>query len=329
MNEMTLDGRKTNYNIINKSVLFFVQWLKYIGLLILYRLMGINTAGFKFLWRENTITFSTENLSVRQLKRLTKGRSPAFAREAAKRLYELGEKDYAIEIIIKQMNLYKNPKTHPRIKRETCSQAAKALGQLKDRRAIEPLFEALGELGYDAAYALANIDGEAVEKRLLGLAAWSSKEGFYAINALGFMKNRKVVPKLIRILEHPDDYKDYVEESRAFICKSHALEILGAYRDDEVAEDAFKKYISKSKIDSILFNYIGKNGEDSIYREIVKKYTWDTYLDSEKKKFPFRNVFLDYWSEYSDDVCPFASKEEVEEMRKEVLGKIWNALMNA
>src|SRR5207344_988536 len=75
--------------------------------------------------------------SVGKLKRIVKDNIiPHNKRMAAIRLYDLGEKDFAIAFLIEQMNLYTKPDTPANIKNETCVHAAIALGRINDRRAI-------------------------------------------------------------------------------------------------------------------------------------------------------------------------------------------------
>jgi hypothetical protein len=302
---------------------------RYIWYLIKLKMRGANMIGIKMV-SPGVLTFSVEGLSVKQLKAVTKGEMPAFARVAAVRLYELGEKDYAIDFLINQMNLFKDPKVHENIKRETCPEAAKALGKLRDTRAIEPLFEALGELAYGAAYGLAKINGPEVEKRLLLLAESNQKEGVYAAVALGYMKNQTIISKLIQILEHYKEYEEKIKDRWIPFIRMHTLRILGSYTGDKIAEDAFKKFLSKPDIGFILLDYLHQDKyrlQSEIEWEIVVKYGWDSYLDMEERRFAFRYTSLDRWKEYSNVPCPFESQAEVERLREKIIDQIWNEMM--
>ena len=63
-------------------------------------------------------------------KRLEKKGIPAQQRELAIELYNLGDKDYAPDFLIRQMNQYKDPMVHETAKRETCMATALTLGRL-------------------------------------------------------------------------------------------------------------------------------------------------------------------------------------------------------
>ncbi|MCL5879074.1 MAG: hypothetical protein M1428_04680 [Deltaproteobacteria bacterium] len=240
---------------------------------------------------QHGFTFSPEGLSITDLKWVIKYEdSPAFAREAAIKLYELGQKDYAMDFLIKQMNQYKDPKTHKNIIRETCPHTAKALGELGDKRAIEPLLEALGKLGYEAAYGLAKIDGPDVEQRLLKLAESDDTKGIYAAVALGYMKNKFIVPRLIDILDHADEYKQKIKDMWINFIKLYIKPILGTYKDNEEAEKAFLKYLTDSDISYILFLYLHQEqyNKHELEWEIVTKYKWTDYLTTDEEIYAIR-----------------------------------------
>lgn len=250
-------------------------------------------------------------------KMLEKKGIPADQRKLALELYRLGEEEYALDFLIRQMNQYKDPAVHKNIKRETCMATALTLGRLRDRRAIDPLFEGLGEIcRFAAAYALAKINGPDVEERLIKLVSLDNKKGLHAIIALGFLNNEKAVPYLIKIMEHLDEYEKRYENDCAFdLVENIILGVLGLYPNNESADAAFRKFISKFHIILFLSDYVHEDvwsGSFIITHEIgwkvVKKYGWDRFIDSEKKR----------------DACEYTTSDKwAEDLRKEIADKIW------
>jgi hypothetical protein len=259
-------------------------------------------------------------LSIENLKELVDKGIPAEKRMAAIELYQRGEKDFAIKFLIKQMNLYKDPKTHENIKRETCMASAVILGRLKDKLAVEPLFEALGEISRcAAAYALAKINGPEIEERLLNIVGLETLKGIHAAIALGLMRNEKVVPNLIYLIEHKKEYEEKYKNNIAMeLFDLHAFMILGTYKENRLAEKAFRKHLTKAGIKSILMGFISheKYPQSYIFSnemawEIAKKYGWDKYFDTEEEKYVFTYTNPEKW---------------VEDMRNEIVEIIWKEI---
>lgn len=263
-----------------------------------------------------------KKLSIEELKRIIVQGVPAEQRMAAIELYERGERDYAINLLIEQMNLYKDPKAHDNVKRETCMAAAAALGRLKDERAIKPLFDGLGEISRGAAaYALAKINGKRVEEELIKLVSLENKKGIHAVIALGFMKSHEVVDIIIYLIEHSKEfeekYKNVISMEMIFGTIGYGLRILGSYINNRVAEDNFKKFLKKTYIGFFLSGYVSfekcpqSHFIDETEWEIVKKYGWDKYLDTEEKRYAFTYSNPDKW---------------VEDLRNEIVDEIWQEI---
>lgn len=266
-------------------------------------------------------------LSTKELKRIiiTTATTPAHKRFAAVRLYKLGETDFAISFLIGQMNLYKDPETHRNTINETCTSTAEELGRLKDPRAIEPLFEALDALGYSAAYGLAKIDGPDIEKRLLEISKADTREGIYASIALGYMKNETIVRRLIHFLEHAKELKEMFKDTWLGFHVAYVINILGAYKNNREAEEAFRKVLNRLYISFILRDYLVQNDypeSRDLEWEIVKKYNWDKYIDTDAKKFAFSFRDISWWSEDFKTPCPFKSDAEIIKLREEVAENI-------
>lgn len=271
-----------------------------------------------------------DNMSTTRLIIITKtSRVPAYARRAAIRLYELGEKNYAIDFLIKQMNRYKQSSTDKNIISETCPKAAIELGRLKDKRAIEPLFEALGELGFGPAFGLAQLKDPTIEERLNKLAEGESKVSIFAAVALGYMKNELVIPRLIHLLENHKEYEIKINDVQSWL-KIEIVKILGAYIGNSLAEISFKKNVNKNDIDWFLSRYIHPDehpSQRSLEWEIVTKYDWKAYLDTDENIFAFRHAHIDKWKEYSDRPCPFKTMEDADNHRQVVVNSIMKALL--
>lgn len=249
---------------------------------------------------------------------------PALARAAAVRLYQIGKKKYATDFLIKQMNQYKLSEAHRNINSEVCPEAAKELGRLGDDRAIEPLFEALGELGFGPAIGLAQHGDPTIEKRLAQLVEGESKVAVFAAVCLGYMKNEAIVPRLIFLFEHHQEYEKAVNDRISRLGRE-LIHILGAYEANELAEQFFRANVNKSDIDWILCMYLHQNKYPSLRWlewEIVMKYGWNIYLDTDAKIFAFRHTFLDRWENYSDAPCPFKSEADTEKLRGEIVESI-------
>lgn len=249
---------------------------------------------------------------------------PALAREAAVRLYHLGKKRYAINFLIRQMDQYKSPATHRNIISETCPEAAKELGRLGDEHAIEPLFEALGELGYGPAIGLAQHGNPGIENRLVKLAEGETKVAVFAALCLGYMKKEFVVPRLIDLLEQHQKYEEVIHDQIHRLHTELKL-ILGAYRENLIAEQCFSDNLEKSDIDWILSSYLHQDQYCSqrwLEWEIVNKYQWQKYIESENEKFAFRHTSIGRWKEFSNTPCPFTSEENVIDLRQQILNSI-------
>jgi hypothetical protein len=269
--------------------------------------------------------------SIGKLKRIVKNNTIPFnTRLAAARLYEVGEHDFAISALIKQMNLYLNPDTPNQIKNETCCYAAIELGRTKDERAIAPLFKALGELPFfSASHALAQINGPEVVDNLERLASLENPKGIHAIIALGLIKHEKAVPFLMEIVEHEQEFNN---KYRGDFCNDlltyYACKIIGLY-DNEAAKNLFLSTLTKDGVAFFLFDYVhfarfprAYNVNDVGWR-VAKKYGWDKYINSEATEFVFFFTHISHWGNYCKTACPFKSEGEVDELREDIKNKIW------
>lgn len=132
--------------------------------------------------------------------------APAIARNLARELYKLGEEKYALDVIIEQLNRYKDPDYHPRSKAEICPNAISDLGLLGDMRAIPPLLDVLSEFPSRAAQALYRIGGEDLELQLHNFSKIDDARGLGAVLALGYMRIPEALQKIIDIVKNYDLY---------------------------------------------------------------------------------------------------------------------------
>ena len=105
--------------------------------------------------------------------------------------------------------------------------AAKALGEAKDARAVEPLIAALGDkgCGYTAANALAKIGKPAVEPLIVALKNENPFVRRNAAEALGEIKDSSAVKPLINALNDND-----------LIVRRNAAKALGKIKDSSAEE---------------------------------------------------------------------------------------------
>ncbi len=276
--------------------------------------------------------------SIGKLKRIVRSNViPHNRRMAALRLYELGEKDLAINFLIEQMNLYKKPETPRQTICETCVNCAIALGRLKDDRAKPALIESLGSLPYfGASYALSLLNGRDTIAELQKYSSLETERGIHAAIALGFMGHDSALPLLTKILENKNSYDDKFNQSLASAGISFwAYQIIGLF-DDNNAKKIFLSNLNDSFIDIFLFEYVHYVMFPQAYTvgnevgwQITVKYGWDKYIDSDGARFACMSVFLDGWSRYFKTDCPFKTQEDVDSLRKTIRGKIRSALTNA
>ncbi len=272
----------------------------------------------------------------KNFKEITKStiESPMVKRSAAMRLYELGEKDYAFEVLINQMLQYKNPHVPNNIKYETCTETIIALGQLVEKRAIEYLIEAMDEFSDIPAFALALINGTDLIKRLLDLSIIQGIRGFGATLSLGFMNNKDVLPNVIEILEHTNEYQQKYRGKIMWQLRDDIMYMLGNY-DNETAREVFIDRIQLSDIKQYARNYEIVERRLSYFKytdlstlgwKIVKKYSWDKYLDTNEKRFVFSGYVVNQWGKVYNTPCPFKSDAEVEKIRDGIIEKIWREI---
>jgi HEAT repeat protein len=105
--------------------------------------------------------------------------------------------------------------------------AAKALGEAKDARAVEPLIAALGDkgCGHTAANALAKIGKPAVEPLIVALKNENPFVRRNAAEALGEIKDPSAVKPLINALKDND-----------LIVRRNAAKALGKIKDSSAEE---------------------------------------------------------------------------------------------
>ncbi len=105
--------------------------------------------------------------------------------------------------------------------------AAKALGEAKDARAVEPLIAALGDksCGHTAANALAKIGKPAVETLIVALKNENPFVRRNAAEALGEIKDASAVKPLINALKDND-----------LIVRRNAAKALGKIKDSSAEE---------------------------------------------------------------------------------------------
>jgi hypothetical protein len=278
---------------------------------------------------------TVKKYSIRELKRITKNNIvPHNKRMAAIRLYELREKDFAINFLIEQMSLYAKPGTPYQTINETCVNTAIALGRINDKRAITPLFNALGELPFfGASYALGLMNGSEITTELVKLATLESRKGIHAIIALGFMKHERALPFLIEIIEHQQEFeKNYQKDSSTQLLTHFAFKILGLY-DNGAAKNLFLSNLTKDRMAFLLSDYVHFERFPHAYTvgnevgwHIAKKYGWDKYVKSDDQQFAFLFTHISHWATYCKTTCPFKSQDEVDALREDIKNKIWQEL---
>ncbi len=226
------------------------------------------------------------------LKELLKTEPPAGIRLVARRLYQLGEQDFALKLILDQMNRYKDPATHKNIKMETCPAAAIELGHLGDKRAIPDLIEAMNIYTFDAAFALSLLDGKELKKSLRVLSKTEGLKGIGAIFALGLMGDTSVLPNIVDLIKNEQIYIDryFLDKPKWPWITYQILYILGNY-DKRDAEKFFLKTVTRHNILWFLMNYAFEE-DTQAYKlrtdfwtlgwRIVKKFGWDRYLKSSR-----------------------------------------------
>jgi len=278
---------------------------------------------------------NVQKYSISKLKRITKNDIiPHNKRMAAIRLYELGEKDFAINFLIEQMTQYEKPGTSDQTINETCVNTAIALGRINDRRAIIPLLNALGELPFfGASYALGIMNQSEIIAELVKLASIDNRKGIHAIVALGFMKHETALPFLIEIIENQQEFdKKFEKESSARLLTHIAFKILGQY-DNHSAQNLFLSNLTKDVIAFLLSDYVHFERFPHAYSvgnkvgwHVAKKYGWDKYVKSDREQFAFLFTHISHWTTYCKTTCPFKSQEEVEALREDIKDKIWQEL---
>lgn len=261
---------------------------------------------------------------------------PAMERSAAMRLYELGEREVGFETILRQMRQYKDPNVHRNTKYETCTAAMIALGQLGDGRAVEDLFEALGEFTDIPAFALSLINGKDLEERLLELSKVEGGQGFGAKLALGFMGSKKGLPDIIEILNAENEYRERFKGKIMGFLRDDLMYMFGNYLIEE-AQRVFLNKLNKSDIERFARDYeiierrrtrYGDKYTDlsTLGWRIVKKYGWDRYLDTEEKRFPFSGYVVSQWTKVYDGSCPFKQQSEADQIRDIIIESIWKEI---
>jgi len=261
---------------------------------------------------------------------------PAEVRAAAVRLYELGDKDLAIEMLLRQFRQYKDPNVHPNIKGETCITTMLTIGQLGDKRVIDDIIEAFDEFSAHAAFAASLLGGEDLQERLLDLSKDKGIKGFSAIIALGFMKNKEVLPTIIGMLSTWQEYNERFEGKVVYPLRSYIMYILSNY-DNVTAEQLFVDNLTKPDIDRYAsdYSFVERRLAHGGYKyvdlstfgwRISKKYGWDKHLDTDGKRFAFESVSILHWKNYYKTLCPFESDAEVEKLRDGIVEKIWKEI---
>lgn len=276
--------------------------------------------------------------SVSKLKRIVRNNLiPHNKRMAAIRLYQLGEKDFAVNFLIEQMSLYKKPETPRQTICETCVNTAIALGRLKDDRAQPPLIDALGSLPYfGASYALSLFNGYNTVAELQKYSSLETEKGIHALISLGFMGHESALPLLITIFDNKNDYDDKFNKSFSSSGLSYwVYKILGLY-NDENAKKIFLSNLSDSYIDIFLREYVQHVMFPHAYTignevgwQITVKYGWDMYIDTDGARFACMSVFLTSWGTYFKTVCPFETQDEVDSLKKFIRSKIRSGLAQA
>lgn len=259
---------------------------------------------------------------------------PHNQRMAAVRLYELGAKNTAINILITQLNLYKQPGTARKTICETCVNTAIALGRLGDSRAELPLLEALGSLPYFGdSFALSLFYGGNPPDKIRSEASLDTERGLHALIALGYMKDESALPSLLNIFENKTAYDKKFESSFPSSGVSYYVyKLLGLY-NEEHAEKIFLSNLSDSYIDIFLMEYVHIEmfpQSYSIGNEvgwlITRKYGWDKYVDSDAARFACMSVFLTSWDEYFKTDCPFEHQDDVSFLKNAIRRKARNSL---
>ncbi len=273
--------------------------------------------------------------SIGKLKRIVRNNIiPHNRRMAAVRLYQLGERDFAINFLIEQMSLYLKPDTPAQTKSETCVHAAIELGRTKDKRAITPLLMALGELPFfGVSYALAQINGAEITGELERLASLENRKGIHAAIALGFMKHDRALPFIKEIVEHRQAFDSkYLKDFSTSTVTYFADKILGLY-DNEDAKKLFLSTLTKDSLAYLISDYVHFVRFPRAYtvshilgRDVSRKYGWDKYVKTDGEQFAFLFTHISHWVTYCMTTCPFKTQEEVDALREDIKNKIWREL---
>jgi len=201
------------------------------------------------------------NMSIEELK--AKAIAGDFYNSAAFELYELGEQEFALNILLNQFRKYKeleNPRHSGagNIYRITLIQIA----SLRDSRAIDDFIEVLGLYTSEAAEGLAMIGGDKLEKRLVKLASLKSMEGIGAIMALAYLEHSETQKNVIEFIQNYQDiYENIVKPSiktsrdRIPFNLEDILLLIGRY-DNDNANGMFNKYVNKPCIAEILLSSV-------------------------------------------------------------------------
>lgn len=228
---------------------------------------------------------------IRFLEEYARDGVPADRRLASARLYELGERDLAIEMLIREMNRwkeYKDPDRAYTVRFESCAHAAMTLGSFRDEGAIDPLFEVLVDLEYEAAYGLALIGGERVTRDLRRLASHDNPARVFALFGLGYMGLDECVEPLLNILEAwTGDRRD----------ADYRITRLVGSLQSKSGMRYFLRELDEKWIEILLGHYVQVQARPGIARyaipyyvpghSLVLKYGWDKYLSTPEDREAF------------------------------------------
>ncbi|MFB0560775.1 MAG: HEAT repeat domain-containing protein [Candidatus Lokiarchaeia archaeon] len=145
------------------------------------------------------------------------------------------------------------------------AEAAKALGSIKDLRAVPPLIQALKdenwEVREDVAWALGKIgDTRAVEPLLQALKDESNEVRTVAAEALGGMGDSRVVPDLIQALK----------DEEAWVRMSAASQ-LGRLGDKRALQPLLGALIDKDRrVRSLAASALGKIADESVVNPLIQ-----------------------------------------------------------
>ena len=162
---------------------------------------------------------------------------------------------------------------------EVRAQAAKALGEIKEAKAVDKLMARVQDSFEDASVraesitALGKIEDGRAEDLLIGVLDTETGDLYKrAIDALGKLKGRKAIPKLIEILEDRGQDLDASTEALAKVsARVRAALALGEIGDDPRSAEAIARVLADDT------EYIV-----AIKDKLKRNWSWEKYVEAAK-----------------------------------------------